>query len=91
MNDAPRELPVLMGPGHGEPERLMLVGAPDASGTVRVRIWTSDDWSSMPRTREEPRDGLLEWIESMARAGHSLNQSLTTIRAWLRGTGAAIP
>jgi len=42
-----------------------------------------------PRTREESRDELLEWIESMARAGHSLNQSLTTVRHWLRGMGAS--
>ena len=42
MSDAPDELPLLMGPGHGEPERLLLIGAPDERGTVRVRIWTSD-------------------------------------------------
>jgi len=88
VSDA-RELPLLMGPGHGEPERLLLLGAPDERGMVQVRIWTSDDWSLPPRTREESRDELLEWIESMARAGHSLNQSLTTVRHWLRGMGAS--
>ena len=89
MNGAPRELPLLMSGGHGEPERLLLLGAPDDGGMVRVRIWTSDDWSLPPRTRDEPRDDLLEWIETMSRAGHSLNQSLTTVRHWLRGMGAA--
>jgi len=84
-----RELPLLMGPGHGEPERLLLIGAPNDEGMVHVRIWTSDDWSLPPRARDEPRDGLLEWIESMARAGHSLNQSLTAVRSWLRTGGAA--
>lgn len=89
MSDSPNELPLLMGPGHGDPERLLLIGAPDDGGTVRVRIWTSDNWGAAPRFREEPRDELLEWIETMARAGHSLNQSLDTVRRWLRGTGAA--
>jgi hypothetical protein len=86
-----RELPLLMGAGHGEPERLLLLGAPDERGMVHVRIWTSDDWSLPPRTRDEPCDGLLEWIESMARAGHSLNQSLTAVRGWLRTGGVASP
>jgi len=89
VSDAPRELPLLMGAGHGEPERLLLLGAPDEGGMVRVRIWTSDDWSLPPRTRDEPRDDLLEWIETMARGGHSFNQSLTTVRHWLRGLGEA--
>lgn len=89
MSDAPDELPLLMGPGHGEPERLLLIGAPDERGTVRVRIWTSDNWGAAPRIREEPHHELLEWIETMARAGHSLNQSLDTVRRRLRGTGAA--
>ena len=89
MSDAPRELPVLMGPSHGEPERLLLIGAADARGMVGVRRWSSDDWGASPDAREEARDTLLEWIEARARAGHSLNQSLDTVRRWLRGTGAA--
>jgi hypothetical protein len=84
-----RELPVMIGPGHGEPERLLLIGVPDERGAVHVRIWSSDDWSAAPRTLVDPSDELLEWIETMARAGHSLNQSLTTVRHWLRGMGAA--
>jgi hypothetical protein len=89
VSDAPRELPLLMGAARGEPERLMLIGAPDGRGMVRVRAWSSEDWGAMPAAREEARDRLLEWIEARARAGHSLNQSLDTVRAWLRGTGAA--
>lgn len=89
MSDAPRELPLLMGAGHGEPERLLLIGFPDGQDLVAVRIWTSDDWSVPPRARMEPRDALLEWIETMSRAGHTLNQSLTTVRHWLRGKGEA--
>lgn len=89
MSDAPNELPLLMGAGHGEPERLLLIGVLGDGGVVRVRIWTSDNWGAAPRIREEARHELLEWIETMARAGHSLNQSLDTVRRWLRGTGAA--
>jgi hypothetical protein len=89
VSDAPRELPLLMGGGHGEPERLLLIGTPDARGRVQVRTWTSSDWSLPARTREESRDELLEWIEAQARAGHSLNQSLTTVRQWLHGVGTA--
>ena len=48
MSDTPSELPLLMGPAHGDPERLLLVSAPDASNMVQVRIWTSGDWSLPP-------------------------------------------
>lgn len=89
MSDSPRELPLLLGGGHGEPERLLLIGPPDGRGLVQVRLWTSSDWSQPPRSREESRDELLEWIEAQARAGHSLNQSLTTVRRWLHGVGTA--
>ena len=89
MSDVPRELPLLIGPARDEPERLLLIGAPDAHGMVRVRSWSSSDWGATPDAREEARDTLLEWIEARARAGHSLNQSLNTVRGWLRGTGAA--
>jgi len=89
MSDAPRELPLLMGGGHGEPERLLLLGAPDERGVVSVRSWTSEDWGATPRTRIEQRDELLAWIEAQSRRGHSLNQSLTTVRQWLQGAGTA--
>ena len=83
------ELPLLMGGGDGEPERLMLLGTPDAQGMVRMRVWTSDDWSAAVRTRGERKDALLEWIESQVKAGRTLNQSLHTVRQWLRGQGTA--
>jgi len=89
VTDTTRELPLLMGGGHGEPERLLLIGVPDEHGRVQVRIWTSSDWSLPPRMRDETSGELLESIESMSRAGHSLNQSLTTVRQWLHGVGMA--
>jgi hypothetical protein len=86
---ATRELPILMAGGGGEPERLLLVGVPDPTGMVQVRMWTSEDWSATVRTRGERRDAFLEWIEAQVKAGRSLNQSLHTVRQWLRAEGTA--
>ena len=48
---APEELPVfIMGPG-ADPERLILLGRPEA-GRVRVREWSGADWSAPPVERE---------------------------------------
>jgi hypothetical protein len=67
------------------PETLMLVGVPDASGVVHVRRWTADEWSAPPRTSAERADTLLKWLEVQARAGRTMNQSLSSVRLWLRG------
>jgi hypothetical protein len=82
-------LPILMGPGAGSAETLMLVGAPDADGLVQLRTWTADDWSSPPTTRTERADALLRWLESQSAAGRAMNQSLYAVRLWLRGGGGA--
>jgi hypothetical protein len=84
---APGELPLLIGPGRGTPESLMLLGAPDASGVVHVRTWTADDWGAAPRTSAERADTLLKWLEVQASVGRTMNQSLYTVRLWLRGEG----
>lgn len=86
-SSSPRELPLLLGPGPGTPETLMLVGAPDADGVVHVRTWTADDWGSPPRTSAERADTLLKWLELQERVGRTMNQSLYTVRRWLRGEG----
>jgi hypothetical protein len=70
------------------PETLMLIGAPDAAGVVHVRRWTADEWSAPPRTSAERADTLLKWLEVQERAGRTMNQSLYTVRLWLRGEGA---
>jgi hypothetical protein len=88
-SSAARELPLLIGPGRGTAESLMLLGAPDASGVVHVRTWTSDDWSAAPRTSAERADTLLKWLEVQESAGRAMNQSLYTIRLWLRGHAGA--
>jgi hypothetical protein len=84
---AARELPLLIGPGRGTPESLMLLGAPDASGVVHVRTWTADDWGSPPRSSAERADTLLKWLDVQQQAGRTMNQSLTTVSLWLRGEG----
>jgi hypothetical protein len=82
-----RELPLLIGPGPAMPETLMLIGSPDAAGVVHVRRWTADEWSAAPRVSAERADTLLKWLDVQARAGRTMNQSLTTVRLWLRGEG----
>ncbi len=85
---AARELPLLIGPGRGTPETLMLIGAPDASGVVHVRRWTADDWGAPPRTSAERAETLLKWLEVQARESRTMNQSIYTVRLWLRGEGS---
>jgi hypothetical protein len=82
-----RELPLLIGAGPAMPETLMLIGAPDVAGVVHVRRWTADEWSAPPRTSAERADTLLKWLEVQQRAGRTMNQSMHTVRLWLRGEG----
>lgn len=86
-SSAARELPLLVGPGRGTAESLMLLGVPDANGVVHVRTWTADDWGAPPRTSAERADTLLKWLEVQERAGRTMNQSVYTVRLWLRGEG----
>ncbi|MFL5608857.1 MAG: hypothetical protein ACJ8AD_20540 [Gemmatimonadaceae bacterium] len=82
-----REMPILLGPGTGTSEMLILLGARDESGVVHVRSWTADDWSSPPRVRAERAETLLQWLESQVQSGRTMNQSLYAVRLWLRGEG----
>jgi hypothetical protein len=81
------ELPLLIGPGPGMPETLMLIGTPDAVGVVHVRRWSADEWSAPPRASAERAETLLKWLEVQERTGRTMNQSLYTVRLWLRGEG----
>ena len=83
-----RELPLLLGPSDSAPETLLLIGVPDATGVVHVRVWTAKDWSAPPRARAERAGAFLEWLETQGKAGRSMNQSLYALRLWLRGEGA---
>ncbi len=84
MSETPSELPVLVGPGDGETETLMLISAPDAHGTVHIRRWSASDWSLAPSSHEMAAPKLYEWLEHAQRVGRTVNQSLTQLRLWLR-------
>ena len=84
----PRELPLLLGAGReGAVETLLLLGAP-VHGRVAMRCWSAKDWSGPPVSTTEDAARLLQWIETQAAAGRSLNQSLYGVRLWLRGEDA---
>ena len=76
-------LDVLVGGGAGAPEKLLLIERPTADGRVRLRSWTSDDWSAAPTPAECSASGLLGEIERAVREGRSLNHELTVVRQWL--------
>jgi hypothetical protein len=88
-SSASRELPLLLGPLAGEPEMLLLLGVPDDAGVVHMRSWNANDWSAPPRSRAERATALLGWLESEVRGGRTMNQSLYSVRLWLRGEGVA--
>ena len=86
---ATRELPLLLGPGGGAPESLLLIGVPGADDVVHVRVWSAADWSAPPKSRAERAGSFLQWLEAQGAAGRSMNQSLYALRQWLRREGPA--
>jgi hypothetical protein len=81
-------LQLLVGGGEGEPEMLLLIERPTARGIVRVRSWTSDDWSAAPAASERAVAELLADVERWARQRRRLNHSLATVRQWLNAQRA---
>jgi hypothetical protein len=86
---APREMPLLMGPGSGAPEMLLLIGVPGDDDVLHVRVWNANDWSAPPKVRAERAGSFLQWLESQSAAGRSMNQSIYALRLWLRREGTA--
>jgi hypothetical protein len=76
-------LEVLVGGAAGTPEKLLLIERPTAEGRVRLRSWTSDDWSAAPTPSECSASGLLSEIERAVREGRALNRELSVVRQWL--------
>ena len=76
-------LDLLVGGGKGAPEKLLLIERPSPDGRVRLRSWTSDDWSAVPTASECSAAGLLGEIERAVREGRALNQELEVVRRWL--------
>ena len=81
-------LQLLVGGGEGEPEMLLLIERPTSRGVVRVRSWTSDDWSAPPAASERTVAELLADVERWARQRRRLNHSLATVRQWLNWQSA---
>jgi len=76
-------LDVLVGGGGDAPEKLLLIERPGADGRVRLRSWTSADWSAPPTPLECSASGLLSEIERAVRDGRALNYELIVVRRWL--------
>jgi hypothetical protein len=76
-------LQLLVGAGDGKPEMLLLLERPTAKGTVRIRSWTSDDWSAPPTTDERPTLDVLRDIEAWVRQRRGLNHQISAVRRWL--------
>ena len=84
MSSTP-ELPLLLGPGRGEPETLMLISEPsDAAGAVTIRHWSAADWSAAPTVQQTSAAALFAKLEDAYRHSRTMNQSLTQLRTWLR-------
>jgi hypothetical protein len=79
-------LQLLVGGGQGEPEMLLLIERPTARGVVRVRSWSSDDWTAPPAASERPVADLRAEVERWARQRRGLNHSLSAVRQWLLST-----
>jgi hypothetical protein len=82
-------MPLLMGPGGGAPETLMLIGVPGDDDVLHLRVWSANDWSAPPKVRAERAAAFLQWLELQSAAGRSMNQSLYALRQWLRREGNA--
>jgi len=78
-------LQLLVGGGQGQPEQLLLLERPTVDGKVRVRCWSSEDWSATPKTEQRSAADLLRDIERWVRERRGLNHSLAAVRQWLNG------
>lgn len=80
----PDELGVLISAGAGEPERLVMLGRPSA-GRVRVREWSTHNWSGAPDERDLPVEHAYTIFQRAFDARRRLSAALPEIRAWLEG------
>ncbi len=70
--------------GHGEPERLLLIGRPD-NGQVRVREWTSRSWNSEGDDYDIDAEELLAALERDFSARRAMSEEIYRVRQWLTG------
>ena len=70
--------------GHGEPERLLLIGRPE-DGHVRVREWTSRSWNTEGDDYEIDAEELLAGLERDFSARRAMSEEIYRVRQWLTG------
>ena len=78
-------LQLMVGGGQDQPEQLLLLERPTADGKVRVRSWSSEDWSAPPKAEHRTVADLLRDVERWVRERRGLNHPLTVVRQWLNG------
>jgi hypothetical protein len=84
-HDATNEfLTLQVASGHGEPERLLLIGRPEA-GRVRVREWTSRSWNSEGEDYDIDAETLLAGLERDFSARRAMSEEIYRVRQWLTG------
>jgi hypothetical protein len=84
---APAELGVLISADAGKPDRLLLLGRP-SHGRVRVREWSTHNWSSAPDQSEISVADALAIFQGAYDARRRMSVSLKGIQAWLAGRPA---
>ena len=78
-------LTVQVGGDREEPERLLMIGRPQA-GRVHVREWSTGGWNAEPIERDVGVDELYASLERATNARRRISQDLYLIRSWLDGT-----
>ena len=66
---------------------VLLIFAPGADGRVRVREWSSVDYTAPGREGWMTPDELTGRVHEWTRAGWTLTESPIRIAAWLAGRG----
>jgi hypothetical protein len=83
----PAELGVLISGGGGKPDRLLILGRP-SGGRVRVREWSTHNWSGAPDEGELSVADALAIFQGAYDARRRMSVSLKGIQAWLAGRRA---
>jgi hypothetical protein len=66
---------------------VVLLFRPDAEGRVRVREWSSAEYTQPGRERLESADEVRARVDAWARSGWTLTESPVRIAHWLDGRG----
>jgi hypothetical protein len=78
------ELSVRIGPGHNEPERLVIVGPPH-NGVVHIKEWDASNWAAPARERDVPVTDMYTTFKTAADHRSALSVELYQIKLWLDG------